>query len=234
MLLRPTGRAVRTSRIAAPLLLLGALTLTGCGSDDASDTSDAAGADDAASATTTTESPSASESATDTSSEESSSAAAAPAAGDTTPPGTQLSFGQTATVPVEYAKGSGTVAFTVTGIRRGTTAQLTKAGVKDAKGITPYYVDVEMKLVSGEGLGGYRPTSDLNGFIGDSPGGTFIAMSEYAPCVEKGLDLKATAGATAKTCIVALAPGDAVVDSAQFYGGPDSYDQFKGKPVVWK
>lgn len=59
-------------------------------------------------------------------------------------------------------------------------------------------------------------------------------MSEYAPCVEKELDLKTTAGATANTCIDALAPGDAAVDSAQLHGGSDSYDQLKGKPVVWK
>ena len=132
----------------------------------------------------------------------------------------------------------GTVEVTVTGIREGSAADLEAAKVKDAADYTPFYIDLEMKILSvgPDGFGGYTAGSDFDGLIGSQKAGSLIVFGDFAPCDDGGFEYDAAAGDTAEGCVPALATKGSVVDGVQFSGGADDagYDQFDGEPVTWK
>lgn len=229
------------TKFALPVVLLSALALSGCGGDDENDA--ASDASSSQSSASPSESPSEDNPLpgnTDDTSDDASSAGggALPGAADLTPPGTSLKLGESAVLPAEYAGKKAAVEFTVTKIRKGTEAELTKAGVKNAKGYTPFYIDYTMKLVAldGDTFGGYDGGSDIDGFIGDQRAGSLITFGDFAPCEDGGFENDAVVGATATGCNAALAPGGTAVDTVEFSGGGKAagYDSFDGKPVTWK
>lgn len=221
-----------------PAALLAVVALSACQDDDAP-----VGATDPTSEATTTESEteSATESTESTESTETTGAVGggqAPA-GDVTEPGSELAIGDTAVLPLTYGTdGTATVEVTVTGIRQGTAADLEAAQVEDAADYTPFYIDVEMKIVSvgPDGFGGYSAGSDFDGLIGSQKAGSLIVIGDFEPCDGDGFDYDSGVGDTATGCVPALATKGSVVDGVQFVGGgSDSpYDQYDGEPVFWK
>ncbi|NHA02085.1 hypothetical protein G5V59_27265 [Nocardioides sp. W3-2-3] len=142
-------------------------------------------------------------------------------------------------LPLTYGTdGTATVEVTVTGIKQGTSADLAAAKVKKAADYTPFYINLEMKILSTgpNGFGGYTGGSDFDGLTGETKAGSLIVMGDFAPCDNDGFEYDAKAGDTATTCVPALATKGSVVDGVQFSGGADDagYDQFEGKPVVWR
>lgn len=223
-------------KLALPTALLAVLALSACNDDETT------ASDDPTSEATT------SDSATETPTEETSEATESAStetegtapAGDVTAPGTELKIGEKAVLPLTYGTdGTATVEVTVTGIKQGTSADLEAAKVKKAADYTPFYIQLDMKILSTgpEGFGGYTPGSDFDGLTGETKAGSLIVIGDFAPCDnDNGFEYDAKAGDTAKGCVPALATKGSVVDGVQFAGGADDagYDQFDGKPVVWR
>jgi hypothetical protein len=231
--MHPAKGMKMSRKLAMPAALLAILALSACQDDEAP-----AGADDPTSEATTEDTP------TETPTEESSptestdTGGQAPT-GDVTAPGTELAIGDTAVLPLTYGTdGTATVEVTVTGITEGTSADLEAAKVKNAADFTPFYIQLDMKILSvgDQGFGGYTAGSDFDGLTGDSKAGSLIVFGDFAPCDGGGFEYDSAAGDTAQACVPALATKGSVVDGVQFSGGPDDagYDQFDGQPVVWK
>ena len=222
-------------KLALPAALLAVLALSACQDDEGSSGSDdptTESTSESSSETPTEESSDASESASESDDDQAS-------AGSVTAPGTELEIGDTAVLPLTYGtKGTATVEVTVTGIKEGTSADLEAAQVKDAADYTPFYINLEMKILSvgDEGFGGYTAGSDFDGLTGDQKAGSLIVFGDFAPCDGGGFEHDSAVGDTATGCVPALATKGSVVDGVQFSGGPDDggYDQFDGEPVVWK
>lgn len=222
-------------KLAMPAALLALLALSACQDDEAP-----SGSDDPTTEATTSDTPSEtpSESSDETESSDDGDEAGG-AAAPVTAPGTELSIGDTAVLPLTYGTdGTATVEVTVTGITEGTTADLEAAQVKNADDFTPFYINLEMEILSvgEEGFGGYTAGSDFDGLTGDTKAGSLIIIGDFAPCDGGGFEFDSAVGDTAKACVPALATKGSVVDGVQFSGGADDagYDQFDGKPVVWK
>lgn len=219
-------------KLAMPAALLAVLALSACQDDEAPTGSDDPTTEE------TTESPS--ETASETPTEESSATDDGQAAtGAVTAPGTELAIGDTAVLPLTYGTdGTATVEVTVTGITEGTSADLEAAKVKNAADLTPFYIQLDMEILSvgPEGFGSYSAGSDFDGLTGDTKAGSLIIIGGFAPCDSGGFEFDSAVGDTAQSCVPALATKGSVVDGVQFSGGPDDagYDQFDGEPVVWK
>lgn len=224
-------------KLALPSALLAVLALSACQDDEVP-----SAVDPSSDATTDTSSESPSEeteSAETEETEDPDDGGEGASAGAVTAPGTEFSIGDTAVLPLTYGTdGTATVEVTVTGIREGTAADLEAAKVDDAADYTPFYIDLDMKILSvgAEGFGGYSAGSDFDGLIGSQKAGSLIVIGDFAPCDGDGFDYDSAAGDTATGCVPALATKGSVVDGVQFAGGGDDspYDQFDGEPVVWK
>lgn len=224
-------------KLALPAALLAVLALSACQDDDAP-----SGVDLSSDATTDTSSESPSESTEETEETEetegSDEGGEGASAGAVTAPGTELSIGDTAILPLTYGtNGEATIEVTVTGIEEGTSADLEAAKVDDAADYTPFYIQLEMKILSkNDDFGSYGPGSDFDGLIGNSKAGSLIVFGDFAPCNDTGFEYDAAVGDTATSCVPALATKGSVVDGVQFHGGADDagYDQFDGKPITWK
>lgn len=225
-------------KLALPAALLAVLSFSACQDDEVT-----SAADPSSDATTDTSSESPTESTEETQETEetegSDDGGEGASAGAVTAPGTELSIGATAVLPLTYGTdGTATVEVTVTGIREGTAADLEAAKVEDAADYTPFYIDLDMKILSvgAEGFGGYTAGSDFDGLIGSQKAGSLIVIGDFAPCDGDGFEYDSAVGDTAKGCVPALATKGSVVDGVQFVGGgSDSpYNQFEGEPVVWK
>ncbi|MCX6399499.1 MAG: hypothetical protein NTX33_06185 [Propionibacteriales bacterium] len=224
-------------KLAMPVALIAVLAFSACNDDDAT-----SGSDDPTSEATTEATTSDSPTETTSTAESTESSPAAPGealSGDVTAPGTELAIGDTAVLPLTYGtEGTATVEVKVVGISEGTSADLKAAEVDDAADYTPFYIKVEMKIleVGPGGFGSYTPGSDFDGLTGNTKAGSLIVFGDFAPCDDGGFEYDAKAGDTAPGCVPALATKGSTVDGVQFSGGPDDagYDQFDGKPVVWK
>lgn len=223
-------------KLALPAALLALLALSACQDDEAP-----SGSDDPTTEASTSDTPSETptESASETESTETDDQGAPAGGAEVTAPGTELSIGDTAVLPLTYGTdGTATVEVTVTGITEGTTADLEAAQVKNADDFTPFYINLDMEILSvgDEGFGSYTAGSDFDGLTGDTKAGSLIIIGDFAPCDDGGFEFDSAAGDTAKACVPALATKGSVVDGVQFSGGADDagYDQFDGKPVVWK
>lgn len=220
-------------KLALPVALLAVLALSACNDDEP-----ISGSDDPTSETTTSETPTEpTSSATETT--ESSAAEPGALSGDLTPPGTELAIGDTAVLPLTYGtEGTATVEVKVVGITEGSSADLEAAKVKNAADYTPFYINLEMKIleVGDKGFGGYTPGSDFDGMVGSTKAGSLIVIGGFGPCDKGGFKYDSTVGDTAPGCVPALATKGSTVDGVQFSGGPDEagYDRFDGQPVIWK
>ncbi len=221
-------------KLALPAALLAVLALSACQDDEVPSS-----ADPSSDATSDASSESPTEESESTEATESIDGGEDASAGAVTAPGTELAIGDTAVLPLTYGTdGTATVEVTVTGIREGAAADLEAAKVENAADYTPFYIDLEMTILSvgPDGFGGYTAGSDFDGLIGSQKAGSLIVFGDFAPCDDGGFEYDAAAGDTAKGCVPALATKGSVVDGVQFSGGADDagYDQFDGEPVTWK
>lgn len=171
---------------------------------------------------------SSSSTASSTSTEESTTSETSTSA-DVTAPGTELDIGEAATVPFEYAgTKSGTIAITVTSVKKGDKDVLEKYGDK-AKGFVPYYVKFEVENISGTDLSRSRP--NLRATTADG-GGTGVVISGDVPgeCENDsaGTDFTTT-GATFESCKLQAAPSDTEITGAEFSEG----DKYRDEGITW-
>jgi hypothetical protein len=225
-------------KLALPAALLAVLALSACQDDEAPAAVDPSS--DATSSDPASESPTESTEATDSteSTESTGGTDGGEGAGAVTAPGTELEIGDSAVLPVTYGtKGEATIEVTVTGIEEGSTADLEAAKVDNAADYTPFYIQLEMEILSkNEDFGSYGPGSDFDGLTGSAKAGSLIVFGDFAPCNDDGFEYDSAVGDAATSCIPALATKGSVVDGVQFHGGAEGagYDQFDGEPVVGK
>ncbi|SCX39702.1 hypothetical protein SAMN03159343_0749 [Klenkia marina] len=187
------------------------------------------GSDEEAAAPTTTSS----SSATSSSSEATSSSAAAPA-GDVTAPGTELALGESAVLELEYTGDTGTVEVTVDAVRQGTQAELDSLEIgEDAAGLLPWYVDVTLTRVGGEGdLSNGTLDSDLDVVTtSGSPTASIIEFSTFEPCNGESAPDPFDPGTSYTTCILVAADAADAVGSIEFAPFDSDYED---APVVWR
>jgi hypothetical protein len=175
-------------------------------------------------------------------------AQASTAAGGLTPPGTQLAFGQQATVT--WVSPSD---FSVDGGQKGTKMQVTvesiaKGSIDDfknftldanAKSSTPYYVKVKLKALENAGPAAAK----------DDPAITFRSVDDrgqkqesatiggtFKPCDEADAPKPFSTGKSYETCFVYLMPGGGSIQKVVWDSGPSpkgGITPYFDKPVVW-
>lgn len=215
------------------VLAISALALSACGGDDEPDTKDTETSQQTES-TESTESAAPTES---TETTESAETEAAPA-GDVTAPGTELSIGDAATVPYESGTdGSGVVEVKITGIDKGSAADLKPLDLGDrAKGYLPYYIQVEVTGVSGSASLAHGSLDEaIEGTLPDgSEAQTIYVIGDFAPCNGETFPGDFADGSTFTTCVPYLAQESTEVSGAQFAANDSDYDSYDGEPIVWK
>ena len=168
---------------------------------------------------------------------ESTSASASASSGSgITPPGTKLSVGQTATVPLQSpsASPSAPPRYKV----QVTVESITKASLSDFKGIqldatekasTPYYVHFKVTNVGSGDIGtdAEAAISGVDNTGQDATSVTFIGT--FPPCNDATAPKPFTHGKTWSTCQVYLVPGG--ITGADYSGFVERYI---ASPVRWK
>ncbi len=213
---RPARPSLRA--LTAPALALAVATgLAGCGGGDAAP--DEAAAPSSSPAASGSSSAAASPS-TDVS---------LPAGVSLTEQGSDLSFGDTATVEWQPDQTrSAVLALTVTGARRGALEDFRGFILDDRykKKAHYYYVDVRVRNVGGDDVGG-RPVP-LWGVNGDNtllPPVNFTTT--FKPCASTPLPKKFVPGQRVRTCLVYLSPDQGSLDAVS-YRPEQSFD-----PIEW-
>ncbi len=211
--------------VAASLLLVLALPVSGCSGGD--DSTDPAGTGTSAS----------SGGGTATSGDDSSSPTVDPnlAYGLKLPPGVKLtplgsdlSLGDTARVAWQVDKKKvGVVAVTVTKLRRGTVKDFSGFVLDDAtKQSTPYYVDAKVRNLGKSDLSGVKtPLYLVDGNDVLVSQSTF--QSTFTPCAAKPLPEKFKPGRSTKVCLVFIAADHGALAAVSFR--PDQ----KYDPIQW-
>lgn len=215
--------------VLTALLAASTFALSACGDDEP----DSKGSDPTSEAPTEATSDATTES---TESTESAETDAAPA-GDVAAPGTELAFGEPAVVPFSSGDATGTVEVTVTGITKGSAADLAPLDLGDrAKGFVPYYIMLDVKGVSGSAdLSSYSINESIEGTLPDGSEAQNIAIiGTFAPCDGESFPSGFSDGATFTTCVPYLAQESSEVSGARFAPSDGPYASFDGKPVVWK
>jgi len=157
-----------------------------------------------------------------------------------TPAGTQLKIGDTATV--DYALGTegdhGILKLTLDSIDKGTAADLKPLKLGDqAAGQVPWYV--RYTVTGGEGSHSLKfytiGAADFDGLLPD--GGTaspLIVFGTWDKCEVDDFPEDFGPGKSIKVCLPFLAGQGTKVVGAWFAQSGTAYDQFDGKPIVWK
>lgn len=208
---------------------LAVIALVGCGDSDDSeagiDTTAPEVADEGDASTSTTEAAPADDS----------------AAGELTPQGTELDFGEVATVPFQSQDQTGAIGVTVVDIIPGTEAELAQLELGDrAAGLVPYYITFEVTNESGSDFS-FSSLSGVHGLLDDgSPAQSVSVIGEFVPCDngDGGADFN-TEGASYTTCSVELAPPGAMVVGAAYTSYDSTVNTAAGtnygeEPIVWK
>ncbi|MFF5988552.1 hypothetical protein [Prauserella flavalba] len=195
------------------------LTLAACGGEE----------DTTGDAAAQTPSSSSSEQSAPSETASSSPAADDAASAEVTPPGTELSVGETATVPFTYGtEKSGTIAITVTAIEQGDPADLAAFGER-ANGLVPYFIRIKVENVGGTDLS-YSSVS-LRALGEDGRGtGVVITGDVEGKCESTSADdTFSAAGATFESCTLQAAQEGVAVTGAEF---GDS-EEYSDNPIVW-
>ncbi|MBB3666345.1 MULTISPECIES: hypothetical protein [Prauserella salsuginis group] len=157
---------------------------------------------------------------------------ALPVDDEVTAPGTTLEVGERAVVPFEYTGDKkGTVAITVTDIKKGSHDDLPKKsdGSSADERITPYYIEFTVENVGGDELKYSRV--DLDGRLagGDSTGAVLTVMGGVDQCESESAPSEFDEqGASYESCTIqGSARGD--VTEVHFTESPD----YEENPVVW-
>ena len=217
-----------TTRFAA-VAALAVIALVGCGgSDDAEEGVDTTApdvTDEGDASTSTTEAAPADDS----------------ASAEFTAQGTELGFGEVATVPFQSQDQTGAIGVTVVDITAGTEAELAQLELGDrAAGLVPYYITFEVTNESGSDFS-FSSLSGVHGLLEDgSPAQSVSVIGEFLPCDngDGGTDFN-TEGASYTTCSMELAPPGAMVVGAAYNSFDSTVNTAAGtnygeEPIVWK
>lgn len=162
-----------------------------------------------------------------------------------TPPGTQLSYGQSATVPVSWAGEDGVLTISDLSVTQGTEADWEALGADpaDSDGERPWYLKVTLKQESGGDFAFlsadslFWPYNTSDESIG-SPS-FYEDDNPLCPYTDAGDSFKV--GDTYTACIVLSVYDDETIDRVQFEGDIDSglVDNSAGaayvdSPIVWR
>ncbi|MGM1030380.1 MAG: hypothetical protein ACQEWM_11035 [Actinomycetota bacterium] len=170
-------------------------------------------------------------------------AAAAPATGELTPPGTELAFGEPATVP--FSSGTDVVdvplTVTVTGVEEGAIADYEAAGLEQdfidqLAGYTTYYVTVEATKAdpAAAELAFTALYTDMGAL--DSNGQrmqTVSLIGEFEPCNTASIPPEIDEGATVTTCFIVAGTDAVEFGSATYEPYEGDYSPSDGEPVSW-
>lgn len=165
-----------------------------------------------------------------------------------TTPGTDLSIGETATVPVLHPfefdadpRRTGEIELAVTGVRRGDRNDILSTRdldptlrLKASRGEF-WYVDTTITYRSGP-IGGYYLGGDVQPVL---RGGRLISRwvmdgAPFAPCPPNGLPLRPKPGETADVCTVFQTRPGADVVGLQWGPFESDYALKDGEPVTWR
>ncbi|WP_114202382.1 hypothetical protein [Janibacter anophelis] len=232
----------RTS--AAGLLAVAALALTACGGSDDGTTTTSTTTSSATSESTQSETSSddatepeetepAETESEDTGSEGDDEGADAAPAG-LSEPGTELSVGDTATIP--QGDDGATIGLKVTEITKGSSADLSK--LKDAdkyKEYTPVYVQYEMSGTDSSSELGGDILDDVDPILADGRKAStliLIGTSPFEKCDSNSIPDDFGPGDTETTCQVAMVSSGQEVSGAQY--SPYEGDYADDGAVVWK
>ncbi len=144
-----------------------------------------------------------------------------------TPPGTELSFGESARVT--RSEDAGTMSLKVVDVVQGTTADLATIDADDGR--TPYYLKVEVTPESGA-----RPI-ELDEYLGLWADGVSLThlsvVADFAPCQEGPISVDEL-DAPQDACLVYLADEGAPTPDTVYFDNHDDYSAFDGNAVSWK
>lgn len=149
-----------------------------------------------------------------------------------TPPGSELTVGDTAVVPYRYAGDTNhAVSITVTGIDPGDqTAFNDKFGAK-SEGYVPYYITVTVTNVSGTSMRGVSsPRLRALGPDGRSTGA--VLVGDLPGCENESAPREFTEkGASFDTCVLQAAQAGTTLSGVEYDDDTGGYD---AAPLVWK
>jgi len=173
---------------------------------------------------------------------------ASSAAGGLTAPGTQLAFGQQATVtwvsPADFDVNGGQqgtkMQVTVESITKGSLADFKNFSLDgNTKGSTPFYVKVKLKAIEDAGPAAAK----------DDPGITFEGIDDrgqrqsaaiiggtFKPCDRIDAPKPFSAGKSYEPCYVYFIPGGGSIQKVQWNSGPSPKGRvtpYFDKPIVW-
>ncbi|HEY9563889.1 MAG TPA: hypothetical protein VIR30_08990 [Nocardioides sp.] len=204
---------------------LALFSLSACGSDDSDSSGKETSKEPSPTQTTPTQEATPTETAT---------SAAPVETAENTPAGTELKIGDTAVVTTTYAKNEITVKLTVTEIVEGKSADLADLKLKqDVNTLAPFYVKVSGELVSGD-AGSYDPATDIDGLSGDRGASPLINFGTFTPCEDETFESDAKPGDVVESCTTQIVATGAKVDGAMYSDSDTDYDQFDGKPLIWR
>jgi hypothetical protein len=225
-----TTHPLRRSRWISPVVAAG-LILAACG-DDSDDSSDS----DFGDAPTTTEAEAGPEEAPDAEGEDAGAAGVGLDGVEYTPPGTQLSFGEEAIVPIEYAGDEAAFSVTFTGFDEGTQAELEASGfdVSDLDAsLVPFYGRGTFELVAAED--GFGRATDFDDFrpvlANGSPAGITAAFGQVDGCDASSADRPEDLTGPFERCRFWLEDPANPPTQIEFQGKSSS--PYSDDPIVW-
>jgi hypothetical protein len=210
----------RMPRWLAVATALSVALLAACGDDDSA--TDESTSETAADETTTTED--------DTSAMDESDGSGAATSAELTAAGTQLTLGEVANVPIDYAGEQGVVGLTVERIDAGTPEDLAALELEGGETGDLYYVTMTIENTgSPEDLGSYMPsTSNVYALQADGqPASPVAKFTAFAPC-ENEDPSELPVGESFTTCEIYLAQSGVAVTSLAFAADLDA------EPIIWK
>ncbi|SJM59351.1 hypothetical protein [Gulosibacter sp. 10] len=156
--------------------------------------------------------------------------------GELTPPGTELSFGETATIDFTVGtQGQGLVEITPLSITKGSPQDTEELGDvdEDAKGNTPYFIEVEITGVdeASTSLEYYNVDSNLEGLFDNGERADRVYTSSWSKCPIEYFPSGFGPGVTFTTCIPVYSAGDEHEVTGLHYTRWDT--DYDSKPVVW-
>ncbi|MGO1544951.1 MAG: hypothetical protein ACTHXA_11515 [Gulosibacter sp.] len=168
--------------------------------------------------------------------DESGDTGAAPS-GDVTAPGTELAFGESAIVPVEYAGEEGLVQITPIAIVAGDPADLDVLDLgPQGEGITPYYIEVEVSGVdeTSANISSYSANGDLDSLLESGDDGDLVSIiGSWDPCPTENAPSDFGPGVSFTTCVPGFSNSDMAITGIQFSPFTGEYNELEGAPVVW-
>jgi hypothetical protein len=223
--------------IAAAALVLGLAACGGSSSDSGS--TNAATTPATTAATTATET---------TASETTASDSSGGSAGGLTPPGAQLSLGETATVawvpPSDFSVNGGQQGYklevTAESIEQGSIDDFKNVQLDAAqKASTPYYVKVKIKALEDAAKSAAKEDPGITVEAIDDRGqeqGSVTFLGTFERCDEKSAPKPFTAGKSYERCLTYLMPGGGSIEKVRWNSGPSKKGEitpYFSKPVVW-